>query len=240
MLFNLSNLNSNLGLTLGYLNPALNNSALMAKIVNCWHVAPCKGIQHSLGFYIPCLGFPIPGTGFKTLSGELGFWIPVLVGFQIRWALFRIPKAKFQIQDSKILIFLHGTRHETETLEGQQLGGKTTEAMFTLMTAFRVSTKSYPVRLSRMVWTATTHVYTRCIQYPVGRPFTTIKKNAWRSSLFQCIGQDLKQSPAIIEVTAKSDFNTFKTLLQTHYFREAFNLYFLFSVSYSIHLRILL
>ena len=27
MLFNLSNLNSNLALTLGYLNPALNNSA---------------------------------------------------------------------------------------------------------------------------------------------------------------------------------------------------------------------
>ena len=29
MLFKLSNLNSNLALTLGYLNPALNNSALM-------------------------------------------------------------------------------------------------------------------------------------------------------------------------------------------------------------------
>ena len=196
----------------------------MAKIVNCWHVAPCKGIQHSLGFYIPRLGFPIPGTGFKTLSGELGFWIPVLVGFQIRWALFRIPQAKCQFQDSKILIFLHATRHETETLKGQQLGGKKTEAMFTLMIAFRISRKSYPVRLSRIVSTAKTRVYTHRIQYPVGRPFMTIEKNAWRSSLFQCIGQDLKQSPAIIEVTAKSDFNTFKTLLQTHYFREAFNL----------------
>ena len=31
MLFNLSNLNSNLALTLGYLNPALNNSALGAR-----------------------------------------------------------------------------------------------------------------------------------------------------------------------------------------------------------------
>ena len=31
MLFKLSNLNSNLALTLGYLNPALNNSALMNK-----------------------------------------------------------------------------------------------------------------------------------------------------------------------------------------------------------------
>ena len=29
------------------------------------------------------------------------------------------------------------------------------------------------------------------------------KKNAWRSSLFQCIRQDLEQSPAIITVTAK-------------------------------------
>jgi len=34
MLFNLSNLNSNLALTLGYLNPALNKSAL-AFSVNC-------------------------------------------------------------------------------------------------------------------------------------------------------------------------------------------------------------
>ena len=32
MLFKLSNLNSNLALTLGYLNPALNNSALYFKI----------------------------------------------------------------------------------------------------------------------------------------------------------------------------------------------------------------
>ena len=31
MLFKLSNLNSNLALTLGYLNPALNNSALNCK-----------------------------------------------------------------------------------------------------------------------------------------------------------------------------------------------------------------
>ena len=35
MLFKLSNLNSNLALTLGYLNPALNNSALFIKYKNC-------------------------------------------------------------------------------------------------------------------------------------------------------------------------------------------------------------
>ena len=34
MLFKLSNLNSNLALTLGYLNPALNNSALMKNTKN--------------------------------------------------------------------------------------------------------------------------------------------------------------------------------------------------------------
>ena len=33
MLFKLSNLNSNLALTLGYLNPALNNSALQYKLL---------------------------------------------------------------------------------------------------------------------------------------------------------------------------------------------------------------
>ena len=35
MLFKLSNLNSNLALTLGYLNPALNNSALSTKVCLC-------------------------------------------------------------------------------------------------------------------------------------------------------------------------------------------------------------
>ena len=34
MLFKLSNLNSNLALTLGYLNPALNNSAVMKNTTN--------------------------------------------------------------------------------------------------------------------------------------------------------------------------------------------------------------
>ena len=54
-------------------------------------------------------------------------------------------------------------------------------------------------------------------QYPVERPFTMIEKNAWRSSLFQCILQDLEQSPAIITLT-------FKSLIKAHYFREAFSL----------------
>ena len=42
--------------------------------------APCKGIQDSLGFWIPRHGFRIPGTGFQSLSVELGFWIPIASG----------------------------------------------------------------------------------------------------------------------------------------------------------------
>ena len=38
-------------------------------------IAPRKGIQDSLGFWIPRRGFLIPGTGFQYLSVELGFWI---------------------------------------------------------------------------------------------------------------------------------------------------------------------
>ena len=35
-------------------------------------VAPCKGIQESLGFWIPHCGFRIPGTGFRIPAQ----WIP--------------------------------------------------------------------------------------------------------------------------------------------------------------------
>ena len=42
MLFKLSNLNSNLALTLGYLNPALNNSALVTKL-SCTLYMSCYG-----------------------------------------------------------------------------------------------------------------------------------------------------------------------------------------------------
>ena len=87
---------------------------------------------------------------------ELGFWIPVLVGFRILGALFQIPQAKifpdsgfhkenFNSRIPKSGFPYYGTRHETETLEGQQLEGRKTEAMFTLRTAFRIGTKSFPV-----------------------------------------------------------------------------------------------
>ena len=54
-------------------------------------IAPCNGIQDSLGFWIPRGGFWILSTGFHTLSVELGFRIPVVSG---------IPNSLTCIQDS--------------------------------------------------------------------------------------------------------------------------------------------
>ena len=45
-----------------------------------------KGIQDSLGFWIPYLGFRILGNRLQSLSVELGFQVP--------WAVFRIPKPR--------------------------------------------------------------------------------------------------------------------------------------------------
>ena len=55
-------------------------------------VAPRKGIQDSLGFWIPGCGFRIPGTGVQSLSVDYGFWIPILSG---------IPDSFSCILDSK-------------------------------------------------------------------------------------------------------------------------------------------
>ena len=48
MLFKLSNLNSNLALTLGYLNPALNNSALNRTVVDIACVADTLNLLHAI------------------------------------------------------------------------------------------------------------------------------------------------------------------------------------------------
>ena len=74
-------------------------------LVRSWLV-PFKGIQDSLGFWIPLLEFWIPGTEFRTLSVELGFRIP--------WAVSRIPKSMIldptnnYFPDSGIEIPLYG------------------------------------------------------------------------------------------------------------------------------------
>ena len=40
-------------------------------------IAPRKGILNKLGSWIPHRGFQIAGTGFQSLSVELGFLIPL-------------------------------------------------------------------------------------------------------------------------------------------------------------------
>ena len=52
MLFKLSNLNSNLTLTLGYLNPALNNSALEFNSLATIVQYPCKQPNGSVFFIV--------------------------------------------------------------------------------------------------------------------------------------------------------------------------------------------
>ena len=90
-LFKLLFLNSKFALTLGYLNPALNNPAPRleesclfkrerAYIVICL-LAPCKEIQDGLGFWLPHHRFQIPGTRFRILCHKRkrvnsGTWIP--------------------------------------------------------------------------------------------------------------------------------------------------------------------
>ena len=49
------------------------------------------------------------------------------------------------------------------------------------------------------------------------------RKKRFAIELFQCIRQGLEQSPTVIYGHSKN-FNAFKSLLKTHYFRQAFNL----------------
>ena len=80
---------------------------------------PCKEVQDGFGLWIPRRGFRIPGTGFQSLSLELGFWILIVsripnslncvpdfrtqdFGFQkYNFPWFQIPQAKiFRIPES--------------------------------------------------------------------------------------------------------------------------------------------
>ena len=58
-------------------------------------ITPCEGIQDSLGFWIPRLGFRIPGTGFLNLcQWNLDSGFQWLVGFRIPSTVFWIPKPR--------------------------------------------------------------------------------------------------------------------------------------------------
>ena len=54
------------------------------------YIAPCKGV--SLGFWIPCRRFRIPGNGFQLLSVELGQWNS---GFLYLYFVFQSPEFLF-------------------------------------------------------------------------------------------------------------------------------------------------
>ena len=64
---------------------------------------PCKEIQESFGLSIPHRGFRILGTGFQSLSLELGFCILIVSRFRIPYAVFPIPEPR--IHGSKRKIF---------------------------------------------------------------------------------------------------------------------------------------
>ena len=61
---------------------------------------PCKVIEHSLGSWIPRIGFRIPCQEFDLDSG-----FQSLAGFRIPWAEFRFPKPLSGIYKQKFLGF---------------------------------------------------------------------------------------------------------------------------------------
>ena len=121
VIYHPSRINSQYLKTWGVDRPALYRRGVHTTpdIFSCQHivvniVAPCKGIEDSLGFWIPRRGFPISGSWFQSLSVELGFWIPILS--RIPDSLSCIPDSKDQdsgnhkqiFPDSGIWIPLHG------------------------------------------------------------------------------------------------------------------------------------
>ena len=68
-------------------------------------IAPCKGIQDILGFWIPRCGFWIPGTGFRILDSGFqhsGFRIPKRAGFQLFTVLMLFFAFRFRV---RILVY---------------------------------------------------------------------------------------------------------------------------------------
>ena len=78
------------------LTPQVYRCDFTLDILDPWvFFAQCKGTQDSLALWIPHLGFLIPGSGFRPLSMDRGFWIQLLVGFWID-SLGCIPDSKAQ------------------------------------------------------------------------------------------------------------------------------------------------
>ena len=69
----------------------------------CWSLLGRRGCpMYSLEFWIPRCGFQIPGTGFQSLSVELGFRIPIVNVSRITRVVFRIPKPRIPDSNRKI------------------------------------------------------------------------------------------------------------------------------------------
>ena len=67
-------------------------------------LAPCKGIQHSLRFWIPRRGFHRDSrySGFLSFSVDLVFWIPILSGIQVSFSCMYSEFHKPNFPDSGI------------------------------------------------------------------------------------------------------------------------------------------
>jgi len=63
------------------------------------HFAPCKEIQVSHGLWTPSREIRIPRTGFQSFSVELGFRIPIVLGFEFLelFSGFQSPGFRFRI-----------------------------------------------------------------------------------------------------------------------------------------------
>ena len=75
--------------------------AIFCPILMIPFFTPCVGcmqIQDSLWFWIPRLGFRIPGTGSQSLSTELN---SNRYGIRTPWAVFQIPKPRVPDSTSK-------------------------------------------------------------------------------------------------------------------------------------------
>ena len=110
-LFKLLFLNSKFALTLGFLNPALNNPAPRleesclfkrerAYIVICL-LAPRNEIQDGLRFWLPHHRFQIPGTRFRILLSQEKTNGTVELGFRIKYSG-KLSRPGFRFSQAKI------------------------------------------------------------------------------------------------------------------------------------------
>ena len=62
---------------------------------------PYKGIQDSLGSWIPYRGFQTPGNGSSLCQWNFDYGLQSLVGFRISWVVLRVPKSMIPDSTSK-------------------------------------------------------------------------------------------------------------------------------------------